>query len=68
MAQRYTSPVAHARMADDRCPECGNAPESHMDDTSISFLIGLAGGCNLLPRGVAERIEQYRADAKEDAR
>lgn len=58
MSQRYVTPLAQERMADGKCPECGTAPETH--DNDPRFWVRL--GCDLLPHGVVERIEQYRAD------
>lgn len=60
MAQRYPGQTAHARMEQGFCPECGQQPESH--STSPLFWTRFPGDCDLLPAGVTERIEQYRAD------
>lgn len=59
MTQRYTAAVAHERMASGTCPECGLPPEQHSGE--VRFWLR-PQGCDLLPRGVAERIEQYRTD------
>ena len=61
MVQRYTSPVARKRMADGKCPECGEPPSTHT---------GWGGphGCGLTDGGVAERIAQYHADYAEGYR
>jgi hypothetical protein len=58
MAQRYRDPTALERMEAGNCPECGKPAESHSD--RVEFW--QRHGCNLLPEGVAERIEQYRID------
>jgi hypothetical protein len=53
-AQRYSSPIAQARMANGLCPECGEKPDDHG---------GRGGpGCSLRDDGVAHRIQQYRED------
>lgn len=52
--QRYSDPTARARMAANRCPECGEPTESHG---------GLGGArCTLTDNGVATRIWQYEQD------
>lgn len=58
MAQRYTHPVALSRMAIGMCPECGELPDEHSQVREF----WLRSGCDLLPDGVTERINQYRAD------
>lgn len=63
MGQRYPAGVAHLRMQDGKCPECGGLPSIHavrgnMWDPWMQT-------CNLLRRGVEERIEQYEQDRKE---
>ena len=62
MAQRYHSPVAHERMANNLCPECGLPAAVHSGD--IRFWVR-PSGCSLLPYGVTERIEQFKADQAE---
>jgi hypothetical protein len=62
MAQRYRPGIAHERMADNRCPECGAFAEDHLDDSRF----WMPRNCDLLPRGVTDRIEQYLADQKEE--
>jgi hypothetical protein len=59
MPQHYTDPLAVARMARGRCPECGWVREAHT---------GWGGpyGCSLTDNGVAQRIHQYLDDAKDD--
>lgn len=63
MAQRYTSPVAHERMAKRMCPECGEPPEAH--STERRFWMRDPLSCSLRPDGVTDRINQYRLDHKE---
>lgn len=63
MAQRYHDDQAHLRMEQGLCPECGGKPEEH--DTSMNFWERPLSGCSLLPRGVKDRIQQYREDADE---
>ena len=60
MAQRYTSTLAQERMRLGLCPECGEAPSSHLDDPRF----WLPRRCDLMPPGVTVRIDQYRADAE----
>lgn len=60
MAQRYHSEIARERMAAGKCPECGQPAEAHSPDNR--FWIPRPFDCSLLPVGVTERIEQYRAD------
>lgn len=56
-AQRYTHPTALARLADGRCPECGNEISDHG---------GRGGaGCSLTDNGVASRIAEYRRQQEE---
>lgn len=57
-AQRYAPGVAHKRMAADTCPECGEPAGEHLNDNRF----WMPRRCDLLPHGVVERIEQYRAD------
>jgi hypothetical protein len=64
MAQRYTDPRARKRMDDGTCPECGETADEHSGRVEF-WLRG--PGCDLLPRGVTERIEQYRQDAATQA-
>jgi hypothetical protein len=63
MAQKYREPIAHERMAAGTCPECGKPAEQH--SSSPNFWERGFGQCDLLPRGVTERIEQYRTDTEE---
>lgn len=63
--QRYGSPLAHARMAQGLCPECGKAARMHSGDPR--FWVRDPLGCSLLPRGVIERVNQYRADRAAEA-
>lgn len=58
MTQRYRPGVAHERMAEGNCPECGESPERHLDDVRF----WTPRKCDLLPVGVSDRISQYRAD------
>lgn len=58
MTQRYHHPDALDNMAHDRCPECGEFPEMHLDDVSF----WLPRKCDLLPGGVRDRIAQFNAD------
>lgn len=58
MAQRYTHPTALERMDSGLCPECGEAEEQHLNDPRF----WMPRRCDLLPRGVRERIEQRRSD------
>ena len=60
MAQRYRPGVAHERMADGCCPECGKLPEAHAGEWSVPAMFA---PCNLLVHGVIDRIEQYRSDS-----
>lgn len=55
MAQRYSDPLALARMDDGRCPECGGAPREH-DGAGGNW------GCTLTDNGVAQRIAQFQKD------
>lgn len=54
MAQRYSDPRAHTRMARGVCPECGDPADAH----------GGWGGprCSLTDTGVAQRVHQYEQD------
>jgi hypothetical protein len=63
MAQRYAPGIAHERMAEDRCPECGEFASAHLDNPAF----WLPRRCDLLPSGVADRIDQYRRDVAEEA-
>ena len=58
MAQTYPVGIAHERMEKNTCPECGQAPDSHIDDGRF----WIPRRCDLIPRGVWDRIEQYRTD------
>jgi hypothetical protein len=53
--QRYTDPVAVARLKAARCPECGHG---------IGMHDGWGGpdGCTLTDTGVAGRIHQFNQD------
>jgi hypothetical protein len=62
-AQRYTAPLAHERMDAGLCPECGGTASNHLDDNRF----WLPRTCDLLPRGVEERVLQYRADKEAEA-
>lgn len=64
MAQRYTHPLAIERMRANTCPECGGTAESHTN--SVAFWIPRGNDCSLLPDGVADRIQQRRADDEEE--
>ena len=57
MTQSYTHPVARERMASGLCPECGLLPETHVNDTRF----WIPRRCDLLPAGVVDRIEHYKA-------
>lgn len=59
MAQQYADPRAHERMAAGTCPECGKAPDQHAEETTV---LGMFAPCNLLRRGVIDRIERYQRD------
>jgi hypothetical protein len=58
MAQRYDYPIALANMAAGNCPECGEHPDTHSEDTRF----WLRWGCDLTRTGVLDRLAQYRAD------
>lgn len=58
-AQRYSTGIARDRMADDNCPECGQPADMHSPEPRF-WVRG--SGCDLLPHGVTERIQQYRDD------
>lgn len=60
MAPRYTAPIAHERMAAGTCAECGMPASAHLNDNRF----WIARDCDLMPRGVTERIEQYLQDAE----
>ena len=60
-AQRYSHPIARERMSHSLCPECGTPAATHSDD--MRFWIPRA--CDLTPRGVTDRIEQYQGEADE---
>lgn len=59
--QRYSSPLAHQRMSDGTCPECGHRAEAHSDDPRFWIPRGVTG-CSLLTHGVTDRIAAYLAD------
>lgn len=59
MTQRYKNPVAHACMGQGNCPECGQAPEKHIE--SAAFWI--PRHCDLTRAGVADRIAAFREDS-----
>lgn len=59
MAQTYTDPLAHARMDDGNCPECGAPERAHTGWGSAR--------CSLTDTGVAQRIHQYAQDKKREA-
>ena len=58
MAQRYHDDMSHWRMDNGNCPECGEKPAQHLSDSRF----WIPRNCSLLPQGVTERIEQYKAD------
>jgi hypothetical protein len=60
MAQRYSSPAEHERMANYLCPECGFPPATHSSD--MRFWVPRQ--CDLTRVGVQERIAQYETDKK----
>lgn len=53
MTQTYRNPAALAWMREGKCPECGELADDHSGVPQF-WLRG--GGCDLLPRGVADRI------------
>jgi len=57
-AQSYADPIARKWMAGGRCPECGQSPRQHSNDSR--FWIPRA--CSLLERGVLDRIAQYDSE------
>lgn len=57
-AQRYHLPVAHDRMAQNLCPECGAAPDTHSNDQRF----WIPRGCDLTRVGVEDRIAAYVYD------
>lgn len=59
-AQRYRPGVAHERMEKGHCPECGKSPDQHYDRGN--FWDPWMASCDLLRRGVEERIAQYEED------
>ena len=59
MAQRYTHALALERMSEGSCPECGRLAEDHSLETAFWIRFD---SCSLLPKGVVERIVQYRED------
>lgn len=58
MAQRYTNPIARTRMSRGQCPECGEAPDRHLDSTAF----WLPRTCDLTRTGVIDRIDTFEAD------
>lgn len=53
MTQRYSDPVAQERMSMGLCPECGEPPESHLND--LLFF----APCSLREDGVRERVAEF---------
>ena len=66
MAQRYTGKIAHERMTQGNCPECGNPPEQHSSDNRF-WIPSVCGFGGLTREGVEDRIAQYRADIEAGA-
>jgi len=60
-AQRYSSSVARERMGRGECPECGETPAAHSNDPRF----WIPRSCDLLERGVTERVAQYQSDLAE---
>lgn len=58
--QRYQPGLPWQRMASGDCPECGRPPAAHSGDPR--FWVRPGQPCDLLPRGVSSRIDQYRRD------
>jgi hypothetical protein len=58
MTQRYRSETAHARMAADTCPECGQEPDRHLDSPEF----WLPRHCDLTTSGVRDRIAAFKED------
>lgn len=56
MTQTYRSQHARDRMSDNNCPECGEAPEQHLDSAAF----WLPRSCDLARRGVLDRIAAFR--------
>jgi hypothetical protein len=65
-AQVYKDKVAIERMREGTCPECGAKAESHSGDSR--FWIPRPLDCNLLPRGVRERVAKQKELDDEDER
>jgi hypothetical protein len=64
-AQVYKDPVAIERMRENKCPECGHSAEEHSND--VRFWVPRLLDCNLLPRGVRERVaKQKELDDEEE--
>lgn len=61
MAQRYSSPTAHERMAEGLCPECGESPHAH---SQSQFFWLRPAGCDLTPEGVNDRVAQHQQDTQ----
>jgi hypothetical protein len=59
VTQTYRNPGAIEWMRKGLCPECGNRPEDH--STAAEFWLRDPGKCDLLPRGVTDRINHQRA-------
>lgn len=57
-AQRYRDPIALDRMRSGTCPECGDAPAAHGNDNR--FWAPINQRCDLMERGVVERIDYQR--------
>jgi hypothetical protein len=58
MAQRYRHTTALARMAEGRCPECGEVPAAHSNSPEF----WLPRRCDLTFDGVGDRIAQHQSD------
>jgi hypothetical protein len=55
---RYNPGVAHERMEQGLCPECGEPASHHNPDPRF----WIPRNCDLLPAGVDGAIAQFRAD------
>ena len=60
--QRYRSGIAHERMEQGLCPECGKPAAEHSSRVEFWLRPGAFTSCDLLPHGVEERIAQYVED------
>lgn len=63
MTQVYTHPVAHTRMSEGQCPECGQDPDRHLHSSAF----WLPRRCDLTRAGVVDRIDAFNAAPAESS-